>query len=112
MPHIEKHEPGAFNWIQLGTPDQAGAKRFYGELLGWTFEDHSMGPMGTYTMFKLDGRDTGGCYQIGPQNQGVPKGVPPHWGLFIATANADETAKRAEELGGKVMHAAFDVYDM
>ncbi len=108
MPTVEKHAPGSFNWIELGTPDQNGAKAFYGSLLGWSFEDHSMGPMGVYTMFKLDGRDTGGCYQLGPQSQGVP----PHWSLFVASDNADETAARARQLGGTVMHGPFDVSDL
>ena len=29
---------GAVTWFEVGTPDPEGARRFYGELLGWTFD--------------------------------------------------------------------------
>src|SRR5262249_26884385 len=106
MPHVDKHKPGSFNWLELGTTDQEAAKKFYIPLFGWTATDFPMGPNGVYTMFQLDGRDLAGCYQIGPW---MP-GVPPNWGLFIATENADETAVRGEQLGGKVLRPCFDVY--
>ena len=30
---------GRWIWYELITPDMAGAKRFYGDLLGWTVQD-------------------------------------------------------------------------
>ena len=36
-------EPGRFVWHDLLTKDVAGARRFYGELLGWRFEDTKRG---------------------------------------------------------------------
>src|ERR1035441_1343465 len=38
-------------------------------------------------------------------------GVPPHWGLYIAVTSADESAKRAIELGATVLAGPFDVMD-
>ena len=38
-------------------------------------------------------------------------GVPPHWNAYVAVADADQSAKRAQELGGKVLAPAFDVMD-
>jgi hypothetical protein len=104
MPHIDKHKTGSFGWIELGTSDQNGAKQFYGSLLGWNFEDHSMGPQGVYTMFKLDGKDLGGCYAVS-----MMPGVPPHWGIFISVEDVDRASARAGELGGKIVRPAFDV---
>ena len=57
MPHIEKHPPGAFCWIELSTTDQNAAKSFYSSLFGWTSQDFPMGPTDFYTMFQLEGRD-------------------------------------------------------
>jgi uncharacterized protein len=105
MPHVQKHAPGSFNWLELGTTDQPAAKKFYGALLGWGIEDHDMGPAGVYTMFKLDGKDVAACYQLGPQMQGVP----PTWGLYVCVEDADAAAKRAAELGGTVRQKPFDV---
>src|SRR6266513_1340550 len=33
------YPPGTFSWVDLGTTDADGAKVFYGNLLGWEFED-------------------------------------------------------------------------
>jgi predicted enzyme related to lactoylglutathione lyase len=105
MPHIDKHTPGSFNWLELGTSDQNGAKQFYGSLLGWKFEDFPMGPDSVYTMFKIEGKDAAACYSLTQ----IAPGVPPHWGIYIAVEDADKAAARAAELGGKVVRAPFDV---
>jgi predicted enzyme related to lactoylglutathione lyase len=107
MPHIDKHPPGSFSWLELGTSDQGAAKSFYGALFGWQANDFPMGPDGTYTIFQIEGRDAAAGYQLGPQMAGVP----PHWALYIAVDSADQTAGRAGELGGTVLKGAFDVGD-
>ena len=33
------YENGTFCWVDLMTTDVGGAKGFYGELLGWSFDD-------------------------------------------------------------------------
>jgi predicted enzyme related to lactoylglutathione lyase len=105
MPNIDKHKPGSFNWLELGTSDQNAAKQFYGSLLGWQIEDYPMGPDGVYTMFKIDGKDVAACYSLTQ----VAPGVPPHWGIYIAVEDADKTAARAAELGGKILRPGSDV---
>jgi uncharacterized protein len=102
------HPPGAFCWIELGTTDQGAAKEFYGKLFGWTFEDMPMGPGGTYTMFKLKGKDVAAAYRLDPKTQ---PGVPPNWMLYVATANVDATVRRNAELGGEVIVAPMDVFE-
>jgi predicted enzyme related to lactoylglutathione lyase len=37
--------------------------------------------------------------------------APPHWNSYVSVKNADETAKKAASLGGKVIKAPFDVMD-
>jgi predicted enzyme related to lactoylglutathione lyase len=106
MAHIDKHTPGTFCWVELGTTDQDGAKRFYGSLFGWTFVDFPIGPADSYTMFKLDGRDSAAAYEMGDREAGVP----PHWNLYIAVEDADSAAARAVELGGTVPAGVFDVH--
>ena len=39
QPASTEHHPGKVIWADLVTPDIAGAKHFYGELFGWTFND-------------------------------------------------------------------------
>ena len=105
MAHIDRHAPGTFCWVELGTTDQEAAKHFYGSLFGWTFVDHPMGPAGTYTIFQLNGRDSAATYRMGEHESGVP----PHWNLYIAVDDADKAAARAQELGAAVPAGVFDV---
>jgi predicted enzyme related to lactoylglutathione lyase len=110
MAHIDKYAPGSFCWFELATSDQNAAKSFYGSLFGWGASDMPMGPGDFYTMFKLDGRDTGACYTLKPEMKAA--GIPPHWGIYIASASADETAAKASAAGGKIVEAPFDVFDV
>ncbi len=107
MPTIEKHKPGAFSWIELTTSDQDAAKTFYTTLFDWTFQDSPMGPGDFYTMFSLDDHVVAAGYTI--REDETAMGVPPHWNLYIGVESADDTAKRASELGGKILAPPFDV---
>ena len=106
MAEVTSHAPGAFCWIELATSDQKAAKDFYTRLFGWSFQDNDVPGM-TYTIFKLKGRDAAACYTLDPAK--MP--VPPHWMLYVATADADASARRAAQLGGKITAPAFDVMD-
>src|SRR5580765_4924844 len=108
MTVVTKHEPGSFCWPELATSDSAGAKVFYGELFGWDANDSPAGPDMVYTMLQKAGKSAGALYQIGPQMQGMP----PHWNIFVAVASADAAAKKAKDLGGKIVMEPFDVMDV
>ena len=107
MANVESHAPGSFCWIELGTTDQQAAKKFYGDLLGWTPLDFPMGPDDFYTIFNLDGRNTSAAYTLKPEM--ISQGVPPHWMLYMAVASADDTAAKAVPAGGKLIAGPFDV---
>lgn len=109
MRNIDQHAPGDFCWIELATTDQIAAKTFYQALFGWTVNDSPMGPDDFYSMFQVQGRQTAAAYTIRPEQRS--QGVPPHWMLYVATANADASAARASQLGGKVFAPPFDVFD-
>ena len=38
-------------------------------------------------------------------------GIPPHWNSYVTVTNVDESAKKAESLGAKVLAPPFDVMD-
>jgi hypothetical protein len=48
----------------------------------------------------------GGATSIGAN---VPAQVPPHWLVYFAVTNADDTIKRAQEMGAKIMVPAMDI---
>lgn len=106
MPHYDSHAPGSPTWIELGTRDQAAAKKFYQELLGWDAMDNDMPQGGSYTMFLKDGRMIGGGYTMTPD---MP--APPHWMVYFESADADATVAKAAGLGATVLMPPFDVMD-
>lgn len=107
MTIIEKNKPGSFCWIELATSDQKAAKKFYSELFGWAIHDMPMGPGAAYTLFQLQGKDAAAGYTLRPEQKA--EGVPPHWMIYVTVDSADSSAKRAADLGGKVVAPAFDV---
>src|ERR1700761_4691927 len=103
------YTPGTFSWADLTTTDQDAAKRFYGELLGWAFEDLPAGPDAVYSMAHIAGAKVAA---ISPQpDQQRDAGVPPLWNSYVTVASADDAASRAKSLGGSVHMPAFDVMD-
>lgn len=102
---INTAKPGNFCWFELATSDQAAAKKFYGDLFGWTANDAPMGPDVFYTMFQLRGRNVAAAYKLDQTQQGVP----PHWGTYVAVTSADETSAKAKTLGGAVIFDPMDV---
>ena len=108
MTEVSRHEPGSFCWAELATTDDVSAKKLYTELFGWTFEDSPAGPDMVYTMLKNKGKSVGALYKLGAQQ----KGVPPHWNTYVSVASADASAKKAKDLGGKLLMEPFDVMDV
>lgn len=106
---VEKHAPGSFCWVELGTTDAKAAKAFYSALFGWRPNDIPMGPAGVYTMLQVNGKDIGALYEL--DKNMLEMGVPTHWMQYIAVASADDTAARVKYLGGTVEKEPFDVMD-
>jgi uncharacterized protein len=107
MREIIRHEPGTFCWPELATIDAEGAKKLYGALFGWTFEDQPAAAGMTYTIARLAGKDVAALYVLEAAQR--ERGVPPHWNSYAAVASADETAMRATILGGTIVTEPFDV---
>lgn len=102
-----EYQHGEFSWVNLAAKDPAAAKRFYGGVFGWQFNDMPAGPGMTYTFCELNHNSVGGLFAIGAEMGGAP----PHWMPFINVRDADEIAKRATQNGGKVLQGPSDVLD-
>ena len=68
-----------------------------------------MGPNEVYTMFNLEGRNTGGCYALNADM--LAQDIPPHWMLYVAVKDVDKTAQKVAPHGGSVVKSPFDVMD-
>jgi predicted enzyme related to lactoylglutathione lyase len=108
MPEIAEYRTGQFCWVDLATTDRKAAIAFYSELFGWKTNDVT-GDWGTYSIAQLGEKDVCG---LGEQPAEMRRmGIPPHWTSYVWTTNADDLAKKATELGGKVVAPPFDVTD-
>ena len=58
---------------------------------------------GQYTVFEAGGQQVGGS--MAPPMPGVPN----HWQVYFAIADADAAAAKVGELGGAVMVEPFDI---
>jgi predicted enzyme related to lactoylglutathione lyase len=118
------NEHGSLNFNGLNTRDVDRAKAFYGAVFGWTVLDFPA-PMWTLAGYgdHLETfqpgtrelvREAGGpegfedvVASINPIPEDQPD-TPPHWSVTFAVDDADETAAKASELGGKVIVPPFD----
>jgi predicted enzyme related to lactoylglutathione lyase len=99
------YPPGTFSWTELMTSDADGAKAFYAKLFGWDYDDQPTGPDGpVYSMAQRDGHSVAALF--GDDSQ------PPHWNCYVTVESVDETAQKATDSGGSLMHEAFDVMEV
>ena len=86
--------PGVPYWIAGTHPDPEGALAFYGGLFGWEATDR-----GGFTACSLRGRDVAGL---------VP-GEAAAWRTHIWVDDADATAERAADAGGRIVTEPFEL---
>ena len=103
---------GKFHWNELMTNDVEGAKAFYAETAGWTYEGMEMDKDGiwdgggTYWVAMAGGAPAGGIMAMPPN---VPEGTPPQWNAYIAVDDADAALAKAKAGGAQVLMEPFDV---
>ncbi|GHF74961.1 hypothetical protein GCM10018790_61000 [Kitasatospora xanthocidica] len=96
MPAVElRLAQGTPCWVSLLTDDLAGARAFYGELLGWTYTP-GPGQLGDYVRAELDGTPVAGL------GLSTATGFPVQWTTYFAVDDADRTAQLIRECGGTV----------
>lgn len=96
---------GTFCWNELATTDAEAAKKFYTELLGWTLKKSDAVGMEYNEIAIGGGQQFGGLYQMTPEFGDAPS----HWMAYVAVDDVDASARRVEELGGKVCVPPTDI---
>ena len=101
MASNEKPPIGSVSWRDLTVPDASKVKEFYAQVVGWKTKDHDMGGYADYEMQEPESGQTvaGVCHA-----RGINEGLPPQWLIYITVADVAASAKRCEELGGRVIH--------
>jgi predicted enzyme related to lactoylglutathione lyase len=94
------NEPGALTWADIATTDAEATQKFYGDLLGWSFQKMSETP--PYWVISNDGRSNGGMTV-------PPPGVPANWYPYFAVEDVDATLEAARAAGGTPFLGPVDV---
>ena len=100
------NQPGSLTWNELETRDPETAKAFYPKVFDWGVKSNPMPSGGEYIEWQVNGNSIAGGQPMGAN---MPPQVPPHWLVYFSVANTDDTVKRAQELGAKVMSGPHDI---
>lgn len=93
------NEPGSLVWNEAATDDPPAARKFYGAVFGFRFDQ--IDGMDGYTTFATDGDPLGGL-------GGLTPGSPTGWSTCFSVASTDDAVATVERNGGKVTMAAMD----
>jgi predicted enzyme related to lactoylglutathione lyase len=92
---------GKFVWHENNSTDVEKARNFYTELLGWELEVYKPGEI-DYAMIKVGDQMHGGF--------GTAQGdTPSQWLGHILVEDVDETTRRAEAAGGRIVDGPMDM---
>lgn len=95
---------GRYVWFDLMTTDVSRAKDFYSDVVGWKTTPWSGGD---YEMWSAGETQVGGVMPEPPEERKA--GHPPSWLAYLGTDDVDATARRAQDLGGKLLLAPKDI---
>lgn len=101
MEPTNTYHPGKIVWHDLVTPDPAAARKFYGELFGWTFRDSR-----NYTEIFHDGKKIGGIVRI---KDWEGKKSPASWLPSISVPDVDRAVEYVRSKGGQVIRGPVDM---
>jgi predicted enzyme related to lactoylglutathione lyase len=88
-----------FIWYELMTTDVAGAKDFYGHVVGWDMHEMNM-PNMTYTVVQANHNGVGGIMPM-PAHL-VDAKVPAHWVGYIHTSDIDGMVRKITDKHGAI----------
>jgi predicted enzyme related to lactoylglutathione lyase len=94
--------PGTPCWVDLAVADVAAATAFYGAVVGWSFMDTGE-EFGRYHIARTQGR---AAAAIGPVHD---ERRPTAWTVYVASDDADATAKKIADNGGTVLVGPSDI---
>src|SRR5690606_23699696 len=91
---------GSIISTDLTVDDADSLKDFYQAVIGWDVENFNMGNYNDYMLKSADGKELVGgiCH-----SEGSNRNLPPVWLVYINVADLAQSARKCEELGGKVL---------
>lgn len=91
---------GKIGWIDMSVDDAPAVRDFYEAVVGWKFQEVSMGDYSDYSMItpETDECVSGICHARGSNAD-----LPPGWLIYITVADVDASARACTEHGGNLL---------
>jgi hypothetical protein len=105
MPDVTSYETGEPCWADVLSPDVDAAAQFYSQLFGWQADKAPQPEARGYTMFSRNGK------YVAAATPPMDENIPPHWNVYLASGDVDDSAARIRSAGGTVLMEPFDVFD-
>lgn len=94
---------GRIAWLDLTVADADATREFYREVIGWSAQDVEMEDAGEryadYNMLANESDPAAGICHA----RGMNQGLPPVWMIYLPVGDLEESLRRVEEEGGKVL---------
>jgi predicted enzyme related to lactoylglutathione lyase len=96
----DKPAIGSIIWTDLTVKNAAEIRDFYSRVVGWTAAPHDMGDY-----FDFDIRTPGQGQTVAGicHAQGANANIPAQWLIYILVEDVEESARRCQELGGRIV---------
>lgn len=91
---------GTIGWIDLTVQNAPQIRDFYRSVVGWGFEEVSMGDYADFNMTEASSNKavSGICHA-----RGMGADIPPQWMIYITVADLEASMARCVALGGVVL---------
>ncbi len=100
----EESAVGTIGWHDLTVADADEVRDFYRRVVGWEPSPVDMGEYSDYNLAPPGGKPVAGvCHARGANPE-----LPAQWLMYVTVADADDSARRCVELGGKVLAGPKD----
>jgi predicted enzyme related to lactoylglutathione lyase len=100
------YHPGKFVWHDLVTRDPAAARRFYGPLLGWEFQDTTRKGR-PYAIARLGGQPVAGIVRHPEETEKSAL-----WLSYLSVPDVDQAVKDAVAAGGRALYQPSELADV
>jgi predicted enzyme related to lactoylglutathione lyase len=91
---------GNIAWMDLTVPDAEGLRKFYSQVVGWTFDPVSMGDYSDFNVIPPDGEGpvAGLCHARGGNSD-----QPPVWMIYILVEDLEASLEACKGAGGEIL---------
>lgn len=109
MTETTNPEIGSVGWIDLTVEDAPEIRDFYASVTGWR---HSPVSMGDYDDFNMSAPASGEPKAGICHAKGENADLPAQWLVYITVEDADASAAKCQELGGRVLAGPRNMGEM